>query len=61
MNERMLLRSKALAGTIESAKGCKLCFAVFVNDVPLPRLPLASTREGKVMGKLCEIIYENAP
>jgi len=60
MNERMLLRSKALAGTIETAKATKLCFAMFVNDVPLPR-GVAATREGKVLGKLCEIIYLNGP
>ncbi len=60
MNERMLLRSKALAGTIETAKGTKLCFAMFVNEVPLPR-GVAATREGKVLGKLCEIIYQNGP
>ena len=50
MNERMLLRSKAIAGTIETAKGSKLCFAIFVNDVPLPH-GVSASREGKVLGQ----------
>jgi D-alanyl-D-alanine carboxypeptidase/D-alanyl-D-alanine-endopeptidase (penicillin-binding protein 4) len=33
---------------------------MFVNDVPLPK-GTQSTREGKVLGKLCEIIYQHAP
>jgi D-alanyl-D-alanine carboxypeptidase/D-alanyl-D-alanine-endopeptidase (penicillin-binding protein 4) len=58
MNDRLLLRSKALAGTMTTQKGRTLFFAMFVNDVPLP--PRGEpTREGKVLGKLCEIIYQN--
>jgi D-alanyl-D-alanine carboxypeptidase/D-alanyl-D-alanine-endopeptidase (penicillin-binding protein 4) len=60
MNERMLLRSKALGGVMTTAKGRELTFAVFVNDVPLPK-DVTSQREGKVLGKLCEIIHEHAP
>ena len=59
-NERMLLRSKALAGEIETAKGTKLYFAFFLNDMPLPRNSLASD-QGKVLGKICEIIYKDGP
>ncbi|MCE9529645.1 MAG: D-alanyl-D-alanine carboxypeptidase/D-alanyl-D-alanine-endopeptidase [Planctomycetes bacterium] len=58
MNERVLLRSKALAGTMETAKGTKLYFAMFVNEVPLPR-GAAASREGKILGKLCEIIHQH--
>jgi D-alanyl-D-alanine carboxypeptidase/D-alanyl-D-alanine-endopeptidase (penicillin-binding protein 4) len=60
MNDRLLLRSKALAGTMTTQKGRTLFFAIFVNDVPLPRDGEA-TREGKVLGKLCEILYQHAP
>src|SRR5262245_5916972 len=60
MNDRNLLRSKALAGVMETAKGTRLYFAMFVNDVPLP-LFVTSTREGKVLGKLCEIVYQHGP
>jgi D-alanyl-D-alanine carboxypeptidase/D-alanyl-D-alanine-endopeptidase (penicillin-binding protein 4) len=60
MNGRSLLRSKALAGVMTTAKGTELVFAMFVNDVPLPP-GVASTREGKVLGKLCEVIYANGP
>ena len=57
-NERMLLRSKALAGEIETAKGTKLYFAIFLNDMPLPRNMTAGD-QGKVLGKICEIVYKH--
>ena len=60
MNDRILLRSKALAGTMDTAKGTKLFFAFFVNDVPLPT-GATSMRHGKVLGKLCEIVYQHGP
>jgi D-alanyl-D-alanine carboxypeptidase/D-alanyl-D-alanine-endopeptidase (penicillin-binding protein 4) len=56
MNDRALVRSKAVAGTMTTARGTNLVFAIFVNDVPLPRGTTPS-REGKVLGRLCEIIY----
>lgn len=59
-NERFLLRSKALAGTMTTKAGAALHFALFVNNVPLPK-GVTATREGKVLGRLCEIIYENGP
>jgi len=58
LNGRSLLRSKALAGVMTTKSGRELTIAVFVNDVPLP-LAIGPSREGKVLGKLCEIIYEN--
>jgi D-alanyl-D-alanine carboxypeptidase/D-alanyl-D-alanine-endopeptidase (penicillin-binding protein 4) len=60
LNGRTLLRSKTLAGVMTTAKGRTLAFAIFVNDVPLPR-GVTSTREGKVIGQLCEIIHQHAP
>ncbi len=60
LNDRILLTSKALAGTMTTADGRNLYLAVFVNKVPLPRGALP-TREGKVIGKLCEIIYRHGP
>jgi D-alanyl-D-alanine carboxypeptidase/D-alanyl-D-alanine-endopeptidase (penicillin-binding protein 4) len=60
MNDRLILRSKALAGTLTTAGGRELFVAMFVNDVPLPK-GVQTTREGKVLGKLCEIIYLNVP
>ena len=59
LNGRSILRSKALAGTMITAKGKPLVFAMFVNDVPLPR-GVQPAREGRTLGKLCEIIYEHA-
>jgi D-alanyl-D-alanine carboxypeptidase/D-alanyl-D-alanine-endopeptidase (penicillin-binding protein 4) len=60
LNDRLLLRSKALAGVLTAANGRELFVAMVVNDVPLPK-GVQPTREGKVLGKLCEIIYQNAP
>ena len=59
-NDRFLLKSKALAGTMTTKAGTPLHFAMFVNNVPLPE-GVGSTREGKVLGKLCEILYEAGP
>jgi D-alanyl-D-alanine carboxypeptidase/D-alanyl-D-alanine-endopeptidase (penicillin-binding protein 4) len=58
LNGRALLRSKALAGTMTSARGTKLVFAMFVNDVPLAA-GVTPSREGKALGRLCEILYEH--
>jgi D-alanyl-D-alanine carboxypeptidase/D-alanyl-D-alanine-endopeptidase (penicillin-binding protein 4) len=56
MNDRFLLRSKSLAGAMTTKAGRELYFAIYLNDVPLPPGATA-TREGKVLGKLCEILY----
>jgi D-alanyl-D-alanine carboxypeptidase/D-alanyl-D-alanine-endopeptidase (penicillin-binding protein 4) len=58
--DRLFLRAKTLAGVMTTAKGQTLVFAIFVNDVPLPAGVLP-TREGKVIGQLCEIIQQNVP
>jgi D-alanyl-D-alanine carboxypeptidase/D-alanyl-D-alanine-endopeptidase (penicillin-binding protein 4) len=58
LNDRQLLRSKALAGVVTTAAGRELVFAMFVNDVPLPK-GASSTREGKVLGRLSEILYQH--
>jgi serine-type D-Ala-D-Ala carboxypeptidase/endopeptidase (penicillin-binding protein 4) len=60
MNGRTLLTSKALAGTLTTARGRHLTVATFVNGVPLPR-GVTSSREGKVLGKLCEILVQDSP
>ncbi|HEX3150614.1 MAG TPA: D-alanyl-D-alanine carboxypeptidase/D-alanyl-D-alanine-endopeptidase [Gemmataceae bacterium] len=59
-NQRLVLRSKALGGQIETAKGTKLYFAIFLNDMPLPPGGQPSA-QGKVLGKLCEVIYRHGP
>lgn len=60
MNGRTLLTSKALAGTMTTAHGRSLIVALYVNDVPLPK-GVNTTREGKALGTLCEIIYQHTP
>jgi D-alanyl-D-alanine carboxypeptidase/D-alanyl-D-alanine-endopeptidase (penicillin-binding protein 4) len=59
MNGRAMLCSKALAGVMTTTKGTKLAFAMFINDVPLPR-GVTPAREGRVLGRLCEILYEHS-
>jgi D-alanyl-D-alanine carboxypeptidase/D-alanyl-D-alanine-endopeptidase (penicillin-binding protein 4) len=59
-NERLLLRSKALAGELQTAKGTKLYFAMFLNDLPLGPGATAA-QQGKVLGQLCEIIHQHGP
>jgi D-alanyl-D-alanine carboxypeptidase/D-alanyl-D-alanine-endopeptidase (penicillin-binding protein 4) len=54
------LRAKSLAGVMTTAKGRTLVFAIFVNDVALPSGVL-HTREGKVIGQVCEVIQQHAP
>jgi D-alanyl-D-alanine carboxypeptidase/D-alanyl-D-alanine-endopeptidase (penicillin-binding protein 4) len=60
VNDRPLLTSKALAGTLTTAKGRMLVFAMFVNNVPL-RGGANATSEGRALGQLCEVLYEHAP
>jgi D-alanyl-D-alanine carboxypeptidase/D-alanyl-D-alanine-endopeptidase (penicillin-binding protein 4) len=60
MNDRTLLTSKALAGTMTTATGRSLTLAIYVNGVVLPK-GVTPTREGKVLGRLCEIIYRDGP
>jgi PBP4 family serine-type D-alanyl-D-alanine carboxypeptidase len=60
LNDRVILRSKSVAGVMTTAGGRNLAFAIFVNEVPLPK-GVEPAREGKVIGKLCEIIYRHAP
>jgi D-alanyl-D-alanine carboxypeptidase/D-alanyl-D-alanine-endopeptidase (penicillin-binding protein 4) len=57
MNARLLLNSKALAGYIETAKGGRLAFAVFVNNAHFDR-PTETQRIGKTLGKVAEILQQ---
>jgi serine-type D-Ala-D-Ala carboxypeptidase/endopeptidase (penicillin-binding protein 4) len=58
MNGRSLLRSKALAGVMKTKCKRELIFALFVNDVILPA-GIEASREGKVLGEICEKLYEH--
>jgi D-alanyl-D-alanine carboxypeptidase/D-alanyl-D-alanine-endopeptidase (penicillin-binding protein 4) len=59
-NDRLILKSKALAGTMTTRQGTPLFFAMFVNNVPLPT-GVTVSREGKALGQLCEILYLAGP
>jgi D-alanyl-D-alanine carboxypeptidase/D-alanyl-D-alanine-endopeptidase (penicillin-binding protein 4) len=60
LNGRTLLTSKALGGVMTTARGRRLTFGMFVNDVPLGP-GITTLREGRALGRLCEIVYEHAP
>lgn len=59
-NDRFMMRSKTLAGEVTTAKGKKLYFAMFLNDLPLPQGGTTSD-QGKVLGKVVEAIHLHAP
>jgi D-alanyl-D-alanine carboxypeptidase/D-alanyl-D-alanine-endopeptidase (penicillin-binding protein 4) len=56
MNGGHIVTSKALAGYMESSHGRRLAFAMFVNNTKIDKASETS-REGRALGKLCEIIY----
>jgi D-alanyl-D-alanine carboxypeptidase/D-alanyl-D-alanine-endopeptidase (penicillin-binding protein 4) len=58
VNDRNLLTSKALAGMMTTASGRELVVCMFLNGLPLPKDVLPA-REGKTLGRLCEIVYQN--
>jgi D-alanyl-D-alanine carboxypeptidase/D-alanyl-D-alanine-endopeptidase (penicillin-binding protein 4) len=60
LNDRLFLHVKSVAGLMTAKNGRRLVFAVFVNDVPLPP-GVESTREAKVLGQLCELLYLHVP
>jgi D-alanyl-D-alanine carboxypeptidase/D-alanyl-D-alanine-endopeptidase (penicillin-binding protein 4) len=54
------LRVKALAGTMTTAGGRPVVFAFYVNDVLLPP-GVDAARETRVLGRLCELLYQDTP
>ncbi len=62
---KAMLTAKALAGYMETSGGRTLAFAIFVNNLPLEvgaggDLAEATAGIGRVMGRLCEVFYEEA-
>lgn len=60
LQDKMLLTSKALGGYGTTAKDRKVVYAFFVNHVHLDK-PADRAEIGKVLGRLCEVVYECAP
>jgi D-alanyl-D-alanine carboxypeptidase/D-alanyl-D-alanine-endopeptidase (penicillin-binding protein 4) len=60
---KTILTSKALAGYMETASGRPLVFAFFMNNVPLDapddQLSEATAAAGRVLGRLCEVVYQH--
>ncbi len=57
-----VLTSKALAGYLETGSGRHLVFAFFLNDAPIPGDVTAATDSaGRLMGRLCELFYQDEP
>ncbi len=61
LNGQFVLTCKAMAGTLESASGRPLIFAYFLNNVPLAvseaEVADATADAGRVLGKICEVVY----
>lgn len=66
LDSTVVLTSKALAGYLETAAERSLIFAAFVNNVSLdvPRrhrsVSDATAAAGRVLGRLCEVLYSDA-
>jgi D-alanyl-D-alanine carboxypeptidase/D-alanyl-D-alanine-endopeptidase (penicillin-binding protein 4) len=60
---KTILTSKAMAGYMENASGRPLVFAFFLNNVPLDapedKLSEATAAAGRVLGRLCEVVYQH--
>ncbi len=57
LNGTSLLTSKALAGYMTTASGRELVLAMFVNNAHLENAGQTG-RVGRVLGQLCELVYE---
>lgn len=57
MNDRFVLTSKALAGYLTAKSGRRLAFAMMVNGVHIKDTE-ERNQIGKVLGKVCEVVYE---
>lgn len=57
MNGHYVLTSKALAGYLTAKSGRRLAFALVVNGVHIKETD-ERNRIGKVLGRVCEIVYE---
>lgn len=57
MNGQYVLTSKALAGYLTAKSGRRLAFAMAVNGVHLKEVE-DRNRIGRVLGRVCEIVYE---
>lgn len=55
MNGRFLVTSKALAGYATTSRNRRVALAMFVNNTHIPKSS-ETAREGKTLGRLCEII-----
>jgi serine-type D-Ala-D-Ala carboxypeptidase/endopeptidase (penicillin-binding protein 4) len=60
---KTILTSKAMAGYMETASGRPLVFAFFLNNVPIEapegQLSEATAAAGRVLGRLCEVVYQH--
>jgi serine-type D-Ala-D-Ala carboxypeptidase/endopeptidase (penicillin-binding protein 4) len=54
------LRAKSLAGIMTTAKGTKLLFCVFVNDI-VPTPGMTAQVVGRTIGRLCEVVHAEGP
>jgi D-alanyl-D-alanine carboxypeptidase/D-alanyl-D-alanine-endopeptidase (penicillin-binding protein 4) len=55
---RYVVTSKALAGYLQTRSGRELIFAMMVNNTFIDK-PNETKREGRVLGRLCEILHDD--
>lgn len=66
LDGKIVLTSKALAGYLETASGRDLVIAAFINavelDAPSPKhsVTQATAAAGRLLGRLCEVLYDDA-
>lgn len=61
LNRRTLVTGKGLAGYMTTVSGRRLAFAIYVNNVSVPREPDAIKRvTGQALGEIAAVVYETA-
>jgi len=57
LNRELLLLGKELAGYVETRRGRRLAFALFVNQVPLPNVDKVEA-VGELLGEIVSVAYD---
>ena len=61
LNGRLLITGKGLAGYMTTARGERLAFAAYVNNVSVPPDQAAIKRiTGQMLGEIAAVVYEAA-
>ena len=58
LNDRVILLAKSLAGYVDTSRGNRLVFAIYVNNVPAENVD-DMMAVGNDLGSIAEAIYTN--